>query len=126
MTDGTDDGSIPDGAGLLRRLIPEWVVDDKNLGGKRPSSAAFKDPAMSVDVEPFLETAGLDWRHCLRNNPGHSLVKIRAEVPRKLGQQVVHAPIPGENEAHAEVRGKKTQGIANQLRDGAEWVHLAG
>jgi hypothetical protein len=120
------DGSIADGAGLLRRVIPEWVVDDKNTGGKRLSSAAFKDPATSVDVEPMLEAAGLDWSHCLRNHPGYSLVRIRAATARGLGQAVVHAHIFGENEAHAEIRGKKTQGTANRLRDAAEWVFLAG
>jgi hypothetical protein len=120
-----DAGSIADDAGLLRRVIPEWVVDDKNIGGKRLSSAAFKDPATSVDVEPMLEAAGLDWSHCLRNHPGHSLVRIQAVTARGLGQAVVHAPIVGENEAHAEIRGKKTQGIANRLRDAAQWVHLA-
>jgi hypothetical protein len=55
-----DDGSVPDSAGLLRRIHPSQVVQDHNTGRARPSSAAFKDPHMSVDIEPILVSLGLD------------------------------------------------------------------
>lgn len=114
MSSSADDGSIPDAAGLLRRVHPSQVVDDKNTGERRPSSAAFKDPEMSVDVEPMLEAKGLDWRFSLRNNPGYSLARLQAGAARAAGQAVVHTPAP-DNEAHAEVRGRKSPGVANKL-----------
>ncbi len=117
-----DDGSVPDVAGLLRRIHPLQVVRDQNTGLARPSSAAFKDPNMSVDIEPVLVSLGLDWRFSLRNHPGHNLVRLLAGAVRAMGQAVVPAPIPGENEAHCEVRGKKSPGIANRLRDASVWV----
>ena len=51
---------------------------------------------------------------------GFALKEARAH-----GQAVVSLPITGENEAHAEVRGKKTPGIANRLRDASTWVFTA-
>lgn len=54
-----------------------------------------------------------------------TLVKFAAGVARENGQAVVHVPIAVENEAHAEVRGKKSPGIANRLRDASEPVHIA-
>ena len=71
---------IADDAGLLRRIHPTWVVWDMNLGSWRVSSAAFKDPRMSVDAEPLLIHAGLDWAFSLRDFPDHSLVRLRAGV----------------------------------------------
>jgi len=117
-----DDGSIPDSAGLLRRIHPTQVVNDSNAGVLRPSSAAFKDVSMSVDVETFLIALGLDWQFSLRSFPDHSLVRLLAGRARAENQAVVSCPIPGENEAHAEVQGKKSPGIANRLRDASEWV----
>ena len=112
-------------ANLLRRIHPTQVVTDGNTGSKRPSSAAFKDPKLSVDVEPVLDALGLDWRFSLRSYPGQSLVRFLAQAARTQGQAVVPLPIVGENEAHAEVQGKKTPGIANRLRDASTWVFIA-
>jgi hypothetical protein len=120
-----DDGSIPNSANLLRRIHPTQVVIDANTGSPRPSSAAFKDPNMSVDVEPTLDALGLNWRFSLRSYPGHSLVRFLAADARAQGQAVVPLPIAGENEAHAQVQGKKTPGIANRLRDASTWVFTA-
>lgn len=78
---------------------------------------------MSVDAEPLLIHAGLDWAFSLRDFPDHSLSRLRAGVARGLGQSVVHDPLP-DNHAHAEVRGKKTQGLANQLLRATESVVL--
>ena len=124
MVDGLDDDFIPNEAMLLRRIHPDQVVEDRNTGQPRVSSGAFKDPELSVDVEPILTALGLDWTFSLRNHPGHSLVRFAAGIARENGQAVVHDPIPGENEAHAEVRGKKSTGIANRLRDASEAVYM--
>jgi hypothetical protein len=123
MPPDVDDGSIADDAGLLRRIRPDQIVDDKNVGIRRPSSAAFKDPAMSVDAEPILHRQGLDWRFSLRAHSGYSLIRFTAGAARARALAVVHKPEP-DNAAHTEVTGKKTQGIANHLVAASTWVHL--
>src|SRR5258708_1556453 len=106
-----DDGSISDDSSLLRRVAPEQYVDDDNLGRRRPSSAAFKQIELSVDSEPLLQSQGLDWRFTLKEYPTHSLVRLRASLPRSLGLAVVHVPLDG-NPAHVEIIGKKSQSVA--------------
>lgn len=124
MPSGVDDGSIPDDDWLYRRVHPAQVVTDGNTGKLRLSSAAFKDPEMSVDAESLLRKAGLDWRFSLKD-PEYSLVRFQAGVARKNSQSVVPDPLP-DNPAHVLVRGKKSPGIANRLRDASEWVAIEG
>jgi hypothetical protein len=123
MPPDVDDGSIADDGDLLRRIRPDQIVDDKNLGARRPSSAAFKDPAMSVDAEPILHQHDLDWTFSLRNHAGYSLVRFGAGAVRAMGLAVVHKP-EQHNPAHAEVIGKKTQSIAKHLVAASTWAHL--
>lgn len=121
-----DDGSISNDAHLLRRVHPDQVIFDKNLNRNRPSSGAFDDPEMSVDAEPLLAHAGYDWRFCLINNSGYSLVKFLAGVARGLDLPVIYKPLTGPppNPAHCEVHGKKTPGKTKALWRASEWVHL--
>jgi hypothetical protein len=107
MPPDVDDGSIADDADLLRRIRPDQIVDDKNLGSRRPSSAAFKDPALSVDAEPILQQHRLDWTFTLRGYQGYSLARFKAGAARAKGLPVVAKPLQ-DNPAHTEVHGKKT------------------
>lgn len=118
-----DDGSIANEYDLLRRVRPDQVVEDQNLGILRPSSAAFKDPQLSADCEQILLRDGLDWQFPLKAYPGYSLARFKAGVARNLGLSVIHKPLK-DNAAHVEVHGKKTQGIANSLIAGAWWAHV--
>jgi hypothetical protein len=120
---GQDNQQLADEAALLRRVRPDQIVDDQNIGGRRPSSAPFKDAQMSVDAEPILKSHGLDATYSLSKHRGYSLVSFTAGVARAQQQTIVVTPEP-DNPAHTEVRGKKTQGIANVLRDASAWVHL--
>src|ERR1700682_115024 len=54
----------------------------KNIGGRRPSSAPFKDAQMSVDAEPILLAQGLDVAFSLSKHRGYSLVSFTAGVAR--------------------------------------------
>jgi hypothetical protein len=123
MPPDVDDGSIADDTDLLRRIRPDQIVDDKNKGTRRPSSAAFKDPAMSVDAETILHQHGLDWKFSLRNHPGYSVARFKAGAARARALAVVHKPQP-DNAAHTEVIGRKTQGAANHLVAASSWAHL--
>ena len=120
---GDGEEPIAPDAGLLRRIHPDHVIPDNNTGRHRPSSAAFKDPNLSVDAEPLLHAAGLDWHFSLREHQTYSLVRFLAQTAFDQGLTVVRTDAPG-NPAHAEVQGKKTQGKANALRDASQWVHL--
>ena len=77
---------------------------------------------MSVDVEELLVAGGKTWKDSLSGYPTYSLVRLLASVPRTLHQAVVHVPLP-DNEAHAEVRGKKSESVSRALRKAAEWVY---
>jgi hypothetical protein len=125
MPGDEDDGSVPQDAGLLRRIHPDHVVADENTGQSRPSSAAFRDSEMSVDAEPVLTANGRDWHFTLQGYPQYSLVRFRASIAREKGLAVVPKPLP-TNSAHTIVRGNKTRSISHHLRDNAEWVHLEG
>src|SRR4051794_34269949 len=95
-----DDGSIDNNWLLLRRIRPDQIVPDGNSGGVRVSSAAFKDPKMSVDVQELLAAAGKTWSFSVESFPLHSLMSLIAFVPRSLQQAVVHLPL-ADNPAHA-------------------------
>ena len=118
-----DDGSIANDDDLLRRVRPDQVIEDQNLGLWRPSSAVFKDPQLSTDSERILKQSALDWRFPLKGYDGYSLAQFRACTARNLGLAVIHEPIK-DNDAHVEVHGKKTQRIANTLVEACWWAHL--
>jgi hypothetical protein len=121
-----DDGSIPDDAGLLRRIPPQYVTHDKNRGRWRPISGAFKDKEMSVDAEPILRQHGLDLSFSLRNWRGFSLARFSAGAARARGLSVVHDPCPDDqpdNPAHTLVTGT-TEAIARDLAVTCEWAHF--
>lgn len=113
-----------DESGLLRRVHSSQVVLDKNSGKYRPSSAAFNDNNLSVDIETILTSRNFDWTFTLKGHEGFSLVRFSAEIARDLGQKVILCEIPG-NPAHGEVRGKKTGAVKGKLVEQSEWVHLS-
>jgi hypothetical protein len=112
---------IPDGCGLLRRVTPNQIVHDGNIGRRRLSSGAFRDRQMSVDAECLLAQAGLDRTFSLQSYPQLFLVRIRAGDARQLQQAVEHRPLE-HNVFHAEVVGPKSGAICNVSRRIAEWV----
>jgi hypothetical protein len=116
---------IPLDEQLLRRIRPDQIVDDGNTGKRRPSSAAFKDPEMSVDAESILKSRGFDYRFSLSKYAGYSLARFTAAAARAKNLNVEHQP-EAENPAHTVVIGKKIQGIANYLVSACEWAHLEG
>lgn len=113
---------INDDDTLLRRVHPTQVVEDKNLGGWRPSSGAFTDDELSADSEALLTKYGLNSGFCLQNYNGYSLVGLKAGFARAAGLKVDHTP-KIDNPAHVDVTGKKTKGIQRQLAAASAWVH---
>ena len=125
----SDDGSISDLSGLLRRVHPEQVVPGASSGEWRVSSAAFRDLNLSTDCEEKMLAAGVPAEWTVAKHSGWSLVRFTAAVSRQIGMSVVNRPLdsdPGRNGEpnpyHAEVQGKKTQGAVNSLKQVCDWV----
>jgi hypothetical protein len=109
---------------LLRRIHPSQMVEDKNLGARRPSSGAFTDPELSVDSELLLAKYNLNIAFCLRDFPEYSLARFAAGFARATGMTVTHTP-QADNPAHTEVIGKKTKALQRQFAAISVWAHEA-
>lgn len=119
----TNDPAIADADDLWRRIAPEWVVLDENQdeerGGRvRPSSAAFKDPSLSVLLarEDTPERALRAWR-----DKGFSLASITAGLPRQDGLAVCRDQTD-DDPSHCLVEGRKKRRVAEKLALAATWV----
>ncbi|MBZ0168327.1 MAG: hypothetical protein K8F29_02645 [Kofleriaceae bacterium] len=100
---------IADNDELYRRIHPLQVKDG------RPTSAAFKDPEMSVDVARVTTP-----QRVLSEYSSHGLASITAGYARSLEQDVFHDPVEN-NPAHAIVKGNKPPRIAKSLARSAKW-----
>ena len=113
-----DDPTIADEDDLWRRVTPDWVLRDENEGRVRPSSAAFRDPSLSVllarDDNPDRALTG--WRE-----RGFGLAAIRAGLARSHRQTVCREPTP-QDPSHAIVEGKKKRVCDDILALAAVWV----
>ena len=109
---------IPENADFYRRLSPDQVVFDERANSYRASSGAFTHHSMSVDVKTFMDEAGVGRDFCLRNHATFSLAQFSNELVRKHGLNAAHDPSPAEqpdNPYHANIIGKKTDGIRNSF-----------
>ena len=120
-----DDKSILDDAELWRRIPPLHVVEDKNRGGKRISSAAFEDhpdgTPMSVVLGQEVLAAGRDALSVIAGHDNFCLAHVTAGLARSLNQGIVRKPLDDEP-AHAEVFGKKTHGVRKRFARAAVWI----
>ena len=116
-----DDPSIPGDERLFRRIPPTWVNWSED-GNPTISSAAFKEPELSVNLESVMARDCRPPADAVRNYPGYGLAAITAAHARSLNQKVARDPVP-EEPAHGIVYGQKKHGcIGGKLRDGAVWV----
>jgi hypothetical protein len=109
---------IPDEDKLFRRIHHTHLLPEGEV-----SSAAFKQPRMSVNWDKYSDAQ----RTADENSA--AVVALMAGGCRELNQTVEHMPISSEqpdgpNQAHAEVCGNKTGAICRKLRDIAKkvWV----
>jgi len=112
-----DDPSISDDALFWRRVHPDHIVLDENLGRQRPSSQEFRDDELSV----ILAEPGRQPATALEAHPGRFLVAIGAHELRQRGLAITRDPTDDEP-AHCVVLGKKTRSTAEGLARAAVWV----
>jgi hypothetical protein len=121
-----DDPTIGDNSHLWRNIPPWHIVDDKNRGGKIISKAAFDDhpdgSPMSVVLGDEVLASGRDASSVIAElASGFCLASFTAGLARSLQQGVVRKPLATEP-AHAEVFGRKTEGVRRKLARAAVWV----
>lgn len=118
---------VRDACKLFRRIPPDWIVYDENLGRYRPTSQAFNDhqdgSPMSVSLGDILEALDLLPASALVGHEGYSLASVTAEYVRSLRLDAVEAPIKGDD-AHGHVIGKKTGSVRNKLAKTCNWEVL--
>ena len=121
----TDDPTIENDEVLLRR-VPHWhYYFDKNLGRRRPSSAAFEDhpngSPMSAHLASVLEVKGLSVESILAGHDGYAVASIIAELARANGQGICRKPRDNDP-AHAEVFGPKPESVRKRFARASVWV----
>jgi len=97
---------IPGEAALFLRVHKDQFVTVGEAGARRPSSACFRRPRLSVNWEKYSTPEGT------AKPTSAAVVALRAHDCRSLGQTVEHTPIQagevdGPNQAHSEVCGPK-------------------
>lgn len=125
MCEYEDDLSILDNDELWRRILPRWIIFDKNLGRMRLTSQAFQDPRdgtpMSVLLADDLLKSGGTPDTALSGHAGYALASVTAGLCRERSQKVARAPT-FEEPAHGVVVGKKTGSVRSRLAQEARWV----
>jgi hypothetical protein len=116
-----DDRTILDDDRLFRRVPPNQVVEGAD-GCHRPSSAVFKTPELSVNIESLMILQGRPPEDTLTRYPGDYLTSVMAFQVREHGQGVVKATDPPNDPAHGLVLGKKTGRFANAMVRGQLWI----
>lgn len=112
---GNEEREVPDECDLLRRLHPDQYVWDERIGARRPSTAAFKDEELSIDLGCVLTEAGISYEgHCLADSPHHGLLSFMAKNARFLNQEVISDELE-TNFAHGLVKGKKSRKICKDF-----------
>ena len=123
----SDDLSILDRDRLLRRVKPNQLVNESD-GTTRPSSAVFRDPELSVNIESVMADQGRSPSEMLDGLAGHCLTSITPGIVREFDRNaqdshpVVRDSDPPNDSAHALVLGKKTKSFRNAMVRGHEWV----
>lgn len=102
---------------LYRRFPDVWLKDDGSI-----SSAAFQNTSNTDDMSVDLDRLTTPEKTA-SEYPGCGVASFLAGLARKLGQQVLHDPIP-TNIAHSTVRGKKTESIRKKLAKGSTIILL--
>ncbi len=116
-------GPVSPDTELFRRVSPDQVVVDETRRCLRMSSAAFRQSEMSIYLQDVLAAANREPASVIETEAyrKHFLAAFQARVALDLSLEVRRSL--GDDEAHGDVVGKKT----NQQRDkklsrAARWI----
>ncbi len=102
---------IQDADDLYRRIAPDHVNSDGTI-----NSGAFTDRlGEGISVNLARLTTRED---TLSPRPAFGLGNLQAAIPRGLGLNVRHAPVP-DNLAHSLIEGQNTKAIRRQMAEAA-------
>jgi hypothetical protein len=118
-----NDPSIVASTDLFRRIHPDQVVWDDNQRRLRPTTAAFRDIELSINLGDDLARHNLTPRFALRNYPRHHLVAVTAGFVRDEGQAVYRDHLP-DDPTHGIVAGPKPKPRRGRFALSARWEFL--
>jgi hypothetical protein len=122
-----DDPTILNDDRLLRRVAPNQWVNEPD-GTTRPSSAVFKDPELSVNIDSTMAAQGRSPNEMLNGFPGYFLTSLAPSIIRQHDAEkgeshpIVRDLEPPNDPAHGLVLGKKTKSFANALVRAQKWI----
>jgi|ERR1700680_2208486 hypothetical protein len=119
--DPPDDPSIPNTDRLFRRVPPNQLFTEPD-GSQRPTSAVFKNPNLSVNIESLMIEQGRQPEDTLTNFPTDFLTSIIAGNVRVYGYRIVKDTAPPNDPAHGLVLGRKTSAFANAMVRTHRWI----
>src|ERR1035441_1488926 len=108
MADETrqDDPTIPSWDRLFRRVRPNQLFTEPD-GSQRPTSAVFKNPELSVNIESLMVEQGRLPEDSLSGFANEYLTSIMAGQVREYHYPIVKDTDPPNDPAHGLVLGKK-------------------
>src|SRR5271165_3623011 len=116
-----DDPSILNDDRLFRRVRPNQLVPEPD-GSQRPSSAVFKPPELSVNIESLMIQQGRPPEDALSKYPGEYLTAVTAAQVRVFGHPIIKDTEPPNDPAHGLVLGKKRSSFANAMTRQHQWI----
>ena len=116
-----DDPTILDDDRLFRRVRPNQLIPESD-GSQRPSSAVFKTPELSVNIESLMVQQGRPPEDTHTRYPGEYLTSITARMVRAYNHPIVKATEPPNDPAHGLVLGKKKESFANAMMRQHQWI----
>jgi hypothetical protein len=90
--DRGDDLSIPNSDRLFRRVLAKQIYTEPD-GLQRPTSAVFKNPELSVNIESLMIAQGRPREDCLANFHAEFLTSITAGEVRAFRLPIAHAMV---------------------------------
>src|SRR5665213_3285313 len=109
-----DDPGIPNTDRLFRRVPSHQLISEPG-NMPRPSSAVFKNPELSVNIESLMTGQARAPEDTLTGYNGQFLCSITAGQVREFGHSVVKDTEPPNDPAHGLVLGKKSGSFANAM-----------
>jgi hypothetical protein len=114
--------NLADNDEVWRRVPPEKVIFDSNIGTFRPTKDSFNDHPNGTPMSAFLARECRDPQAALEGNEGFALVAIRVQTIHECNQVVVSADREGLPPGHVHITGKKTDSVRKKFAKECRWV----